>query len=142
MVTIMKLKIKRIKELFALGFSYIKTQGLMTTIKKTLRFAKRRFGGKKGRFIPTKKALEQKKQFVADFLAQNGVKISICIPVYNTPEKYLTQLLNSIQGQIYTNWQLCIADASDEQGEKIVKKVLDRYKIGRASCRERVCLYV
>ena len=40
--------------------------------------------------------------------------MSICvIPLYNTPQKYLRQLLDSVLGQTCPNWQLCLADASD-----------------------------
>lgn len=38
--------------------------------------------------------------------------ISIVIPLYNTPLNYLQELLDSITGQTYTNWQLCLADGS------------------------------
>ena len=34
-------------------------------------------------------------------------------PLYNTPQKYLRQLLDSVLGQTCPNWQLCLADASD-----------------------------
>jgi glycosyltransferase involved in cell wall biosynthesis len=38
--------------------------------------------------------------------------ISIVLPAYNTPDKYLTPLLKSLQDQIYPKWQLCVADGS------------------------------
>ena len=41
-------------------------------------------------------------------------KISIVIPLYNTPIPFLKELLDSICGQSYGNWQLCLADASTE----------------------------
>lgn len=40
--------------------------------------------------------------------------ISIIVPAYNTPEKYLGPLLDSVLSQSYTNWQLCIADGSTD----------------------------
>ena len=36
--------------------------------------------------------------------------ISIILPVFNTPEKYLRQAIQSVQSQIYQNWELCIVD--------------------------------
>lgn len=39
-------------------------------------------------------------------------KISIVIPLYNTPEKYLKALVDSILAQSYKNWELCLADGS------------------------------
>lgn len=41
-------------------------------------------------------------------------KISIVIPLYHTPVKYLRQIIKSIQEQTYTNWELCLADGSTE----------------------------
>lgn len=52
-------------------------------------------------------------------------KISIVVPMYNTPEKFFSELVDSILYQTYNNWELCLADGSDIQAEyleKIVKK--------------------
>lgn len=38
--------------------------------------------------------------------------ISIVVPAYNTPQKYLRPLLQSLQDQLYGKWELCIADGS------------------------------
>lgn len=39
--------------------------------------------------------------------------ISIVIPLYNTLVPYLKELLDSVQAQTYPNFQLCLADGSD-----------------------------
>ena len=36
--------------------------------------------------------------------------ISIVVPVYNTPETYLRRCIDSVLGQLYPHWELCIAD--------------------------------
>lgn len=36
--------------------------------------------------------------------------ISVVMPVYNTPEPYLREALDSVLAQIYPDWELCIAD--------------------------------
>ncbi|MDB5972494.1 MAG: hypothetical protein JWQ90_4944 [Hydrocarboniphaga sp.] len=36
--------------------------------------------------------------------------ISIVMPVYNTPLRFLQQAVASVQAQLYPHWQLCIAD--------------------------------
>ena len=41
-------------------------------------------------------------------------KFSILVPLYNTKEQYLTQMLDSVKNQTYPNWELCLADGSDE----------------------------
>ena len=45
----------------------------------------------------------------------NMVKFSILTPLYNTPEKFLTELLDCVQNQTYQNWELCLADGSDSE---------------------------
>ncbi|MFR4063559.1 MAG: glycosyltransferase [Mediterraneibacter faecis] len=37
-------------------------------------------------------------------------KISIVIPLYNTPIPYLRKIIDSVVEQTYDNWQLCLAD--------------------------------
>ncbi|MDO5602489.1 MAG: glycosyltransferase family 2 protein, partial [Oscillospiraceae bacterium] len=96
----LKLKIKRVRELFVLGAGYIKSEGLADTMKKTARFFRRRFGGKKGRFLPAEKALDARRQRIAAGEGKNWPIISILTPVYNTPPQFLKELLDSVMGQI------------------------------------------
>lgn len=42
-----------------------------------------------------------------------SVKFSIITPLYNTPENFLRELIESVQWQTYSNWELCLADGSD-----------------------------
>ena len=44
--------------------------------------------------------------------------ISIVVPTYQTPEQYLVEMLESVYNQSYSNWQLCIADASPSEEVK------------------------
>lgn len=41
------------------------------------------------------------------------VKISILVPLYNTPEAFLREMIQSVVDQTYENWELCLADGSD-----------------------------
>lgn len=43
--------------------------------------------------------------------------ISIAVPAYKTPGVFLRQMLQSVQEQTYTNWELCIANGSPEDKE-------------------------
>jgi O-antigen biosynthesis protein len=36
--------------------------------------------------------------------------ISVVVPVFNTPERYLRAALESVLDQLYPNWELCVAD--------------------------------
>lgn len=53
-------------------------------------------------------------------------KISIIIPLFKTPKKYFEELVDSINGQTYQNWELCLADGSDEESTYI-KNIVEMY---------------
>lgn len=59
---------------------------------------------------------------------------SILVPLYNTPEKFLTQMLDSVLAQTYENWQLCLADGSDE-AHAFVGEICHKY----AEKDKRIC---
>jgi len=42
------------------------------------------------------------------------IKISILVPLYNTPENYLVEMIESVQNQTYSNWELCLVDGSTD----------------------------
>ncbi len=42
--------------------------------------------------------------------------ISVAVPLYNTPPRFLRQLVRSVRRQTYANWELVLADASDADG--------------------------
>ncbi len=63
-----------------------------------------------------------------------NIKFSILVPLYNTPEKYLADMIQSVQNQTYAGWQLCLADGSDSEHSYVgeyIKSIGDsriRYK--------------
>ena len=44
-----------------------------------------------------------------------GPLISIVVPLYNTPQQFLVELLDSVQNQSYRNWELCMVDAGQDE---------------------------
>ena len=68
---------------------------------------------------PDKKTLRKQKKTVF----QKKPLISIVIPLYQTPEPYLRELIDSVKAQSYENWQLCLADGSPDDR---LKGFLDR----------------
>lgn len=52
-------------------------------------------------------------------------KISIIVPTYRTPIRYLREMVDSVISQSYVNWELCIADGSE--GDTEVEEELKRY---------------
>ncbi|MBQ8970775.1 MAG: glycosyltransferase family 2 protein [Lachnospiraceae bacterium] len=56
---------------------------------------------------------EEKKQRETRF--KKEVKFSILVPLYNTPEKFLREMIESVLKQTYGNFELCLADGSDNE---------------------------
>jgi len=56
---------------------------------------------------------------------ENQPLISILMPVYNTPERFLRDALDSVLAQTYPNWECCIAD--DASTEPHVRSILEDY---------------
>ncbi len=41
------------------------------------------------------------------------VKVSVLVPLWNTPKDFLCEMIESVMNQTYENWELCLADGSD-----------------------------
>jgi len=59
-------------------------------------------------YYPRKEALEKQRKISKSFNYQP--LISIILPTYNTPIKFLKECIDSVLNQSYENWELCIAD--------------------------------
>ena len=106
-----------------------------------MRNAYRHYGGLKGmwkRFL--QKKFERKKRVTfgtASFPSEaqkrierettfsKDIKISILVPLFNTPEKFLREMIDSVQYQTYGNWELCLADGSDDKHQDVGKIVAE-----------------
>jgi glycosyltransferase involved in cell wall biosynthesis len=51
--------------------------------------------------------------------------ISVVMPVYNTPDELLEKAIQSVAGQLYPHWELCIADDASTQAH--VRTILERF---------------
>ena len=51
--------------------------------------------------------------------------ISVVVPAYKTSAKFLREMIESLEVQTYTNWELCIANASPE--DAAMSEVLREY---------------
>ncbi len=54
------------------------------------------------------------------------IKFSILVPLYNTPKRYLAEMINSVCNQTYPNWELCLADGSDNEHSEVGEYVKKR----------------
>lgn len=87
------------------------------------------------KYSTTKQELEAQREKRFD----REPKISILVPLYRTPEKYLREMIASVEAQTYGNWELVLSDGSGENSP--LTGLLDEYekKDGRIRvlCHER-----
>src|SRR5690606_16080340 len=69
--------------------------------------------------------MEQLRTRAARLASAGAPLISIVVPTYNTPERWLRRCIESVIGQVYPHWQLCIAD--DASPDARVMDVLREY---------------
>ena len=125
----MNVRLKRARELAGYAVQLTRDEGLPTMLKRGAGFVKRRCFGKRARYLPAKKVLEaQQAEMAGKTAADCGLPtISILTPLYNTPEKYLREFLDSFVNQTAPNGQLCLADASDAEHAD-VKRIAEEYQ--------------
>ena len=95
------------------GILSLQNYGFRFTLKKTV---------KKIRSLNDYKMLAKQPLFTEDELAQqreyvcqNKIKFSIVVPLYNTPERFLREMIESVLAQTYAEWELCMVDGSDAE---------------------------
>lgn len=67
------------------------------------------------------KERQRSKKFKQDII------FSVIVPLYNTPETYLREMIESVLSQTYRNLELCLADGSDH-AHKYVKQICKKYR--------------
>ncbi len=86
------------------------------------RFAHRQNFSAAMRPLYTPEELEAQRQYKFS----KDIKISILVPLYNTPEQFLHEMIRSVLDQTYSNWELCLADGSDQKHAE-VKSICKKY---------------
>lgn len=111
---------------FLAGLHSLRTKGIRATWDKViLHFSKKKqmqvFGK---RFYLSEE--DRKKQEQTEF--QDKITFSILVPLYNTPIKFLEEMIESVRMQTYPVWELCLADGSDEKHGEVRKYCLNMQK--------------
>ena len=95
----------------------------LKTVKWTLRYGPKEAGSRRKQYKaersrrlaaatwPSEEELakQREEKFPKD------IKFSVLVPLYNTPERFLREMIESVQNQSYQNWELCLADGSDAE---------------------------
>ena len=72
--------------------------------------------------FPSEEQAKRERETQFDYMP----KISILVPLYNTDETMLKEMIDSVLYQTYENWQLCLADGSDA-AHAYVEEVCRKY---------------
>ena len=72
---------------------------------------------------PNAKELEEQKNMKFEY----EPKISILVPMFNTPYNFFSELVDCLINQTYSNWELCLADGSPEQNIEL-KPIIEKDK--------------
>lgn len=147
----LRFKLDRIKNSFAWKLSTPLRKGLHFYEKTKYRLT--RYGSIPGLMRKVRSKIQERKNMkrhgTASFptpeealrqretVFEKKVKFSILVPLYNTPEKFLTDMLDSVKRQTYENWELCLADGSDHE-HAYVGEICKRY----AGDDERIIYHV
>lgn len=109
--------IKKVDKYVEKGIRYWKSQGVTALAEKVVEKVKNVRQGPPDyqkwirHHLPDKGELEMQKKTTFKY----SPKISFVVPLYKTPEKYLRRLVESLQDQTYSNWELCFSDGSGAQ---------------------------
>lgn len=106
------LKSNRYTHLFCKGLKSLFRDGIKATWYKVKRKLRNQQDFQKAR-APLYTEEELQAQKLVKY--SKDIKFSILVPLYNTPEKFLREMIQSVQDQTYANWELCLADGSDDK---------------------------
>jgi len=98
----------------------------MGNVQKTIRYLKRN-GFKNTYYAVMERLLYKdapfnavKKEEPYDGPIFEDIKFSVLVPVYETKKEHLTAMIDSVLGQLYTNFELVLADASVTDAPKLI----------------------
>ncbi len=117
-----QLKKKRSRQLRAYFGEIVQKEGLFAALRRTVKYVQRRYGRKRGRFLPSSAELER--QRTAD--VTGWPLLSVCVPVYNVSRQFFLEMVESVVQQSYQNWELCMVNASDDDAVG-VDEVMEKY---------------
>ncbi len=102
------------------GIKSLKKDGIRITLNKVKQVIFTRSAWKtlkKSYFITKEVRMQQSRK-----LFETPVTFSIVVPLYNTPIRYLKEMIQSVQEQTYFNWELCLADGSEGKVATLVEQ--------------------
>lgn len=106
------------------AFTYLKMHGVSGTLQKIVRLLRQRTFN----YVKWMKLNDPKESVLAfqkQYHWEQKPKVSLIVAAYNTPVSYFENMVNSVINQTYSDWELCIADGSDN--DEVERKVKTDY---------------
>lgn len=107
-------------------FTRIIFKSLKVFLREGIRGIKRRIRARKNSWlnIDYSKISKTQRNFESSYSFPKNIKFSILVPLYNTPITFLSEMIESVQAQTYSNWELCLADGSDAEHDEVRQRVM------------------
>lgn len=94
---------------------------ITSPLRKFLDFVR---GEKKQESVPITSLFDTKElEKQRNTVFSKEIKFSILVPLYNTPLNFLNEMIGSVVEQTYANWELCLADGSDDSHRNVKSEV-------------------
>lgn len=98
-------------------------EGMFNTFKKVINYKYRK--KKDNKFIKDKLVKKSEIEKQKNYKFEQNYLISIVVPLYKTPTRFLVDLIDSVIAQTYQNWEICLADGSGDN--KLKEFICSRY---------------
>ncbi len=117
----------KVKHIFIKTVESVENNGIQRTVKKVEnRLQSRRLKPKaqsysvwRTKHCPSENELSLQRSVSFGF----SPKISIVVPLYQTPCRFLDELIRSVKNQTYTYWELCFSDGSGNPDSELVDRI-------------------
>ncbi len=101
----------------AKALQFLREKGAGEMVRRTaLRFGKKEAdlrAAERTRVSPEELARQRQETF------SRPLRFSVAVPLYNTPPTLLREMIDSVRQQSYPDWELCLADGSDEKHAEV-----------------------
>lgn len=117
------------------GYRYLKMHGVKQfVVRLGERFSERDM--EYSTWFALNRATEEELARQRAMFFERPIKISVAVPVYKTPEKFLRAMIESVMAQTYPFWELCMVDASpvisskkDSQKKTMLTDIIQEYMV-------------
>ena len=103
------LKRKKHIAIFSRGIRFLKLHGFRQSCRRVFKALSVVINSRLPFYSKRDLKVQRKTVFNSD------VTFSILVPLYNTPEPFLNEMILSVLDQTYAKWELCLADGSDDK---------------------------